>query len=100
MILAFGLLGIAVAQLPGTTVKEMPPPVPIARCTKTGGCKLETALATLDANWRWVHSVSCSDTGSLKQCYSAGNCYTNGVWDTTHCEDPESCAKKCAVEGV
>jgi len=88
----------AEGQLSGTVV-EMPPPVDVAHCTKSG-CRLEQANATLDANWRWIHGQQCSGIGKHRQCYSAGNCYTNGMWDKGQCPDPQTCAENCVLEAV
>jgi len=87
---------IVEAQLAGTAKVEMHPPMTIARCTKAGGCILEQANVTLDANWRWIHTQHCSGG----QCYSAGDCYNSGRWDREACKDPKSCAEECALEGV
>merc|ERR1719401_744358 len=54
----------------------------------------------MDGNWRWLHGVTCSGSGLMKQCSSSGNCYTAGAWDKTACADPESCGENCAVEAV
>ncbi|CAK0899022.1 unnamed protein product [Prorocentrum cordatum] len=101
-LLLVGWVWSAAAQMAGDTKVEMPPPVAIAHCTLQDGCKLEYTNATLDANWRWIHGVTCSGGGpySPKQCYSSGNCYTNTEWDKTLCKDPKSCAQNCALEGV
>jgi len=76
---------------------EFAPPMAIGHCTKSGGCKIEDANATLDANWRWVYAVQCQGGGP---CYSAGNCFTSDAWDPSHCPDGKTCAAKCALGGV
>jgi len=80
---------VASSQLAGTVTVETPPPVDVAYCTKARGCEIHRTNATLDANWRWVH------TGSGYE-----NCYTDAHWDSSHCPDPKSCAESCALEGV
>lgn len=97
---AFSLLiCLAGAQRAGETGDnvEFPPPMAIAHCTKAGGCKIDDANATLDANWRWIYAVQCQGDGP---CYSAGNCFTSDAWDPSHCPDAKTCAAKCALGGV
>ncbi|CAK0799222.1 unnamed protein product, partial [Prorocentrum cordatum] len=94
------LPAVAVAQMAGMTKEEQGPPIVIAECTLQGGCEAQQRALTLDANWRWVHGQTCQGTGPAAQCYSSGNCFTDGVWDSTMCPDPESCAENCALEGV
>jgi len=100
---AVALLSLPVfagAQLAGTTKEEQPPPLVIAECTLEAGCTAQQRAVTLDANWRWVHGQTCQGTGPTAQCYSSGNCYTDGLWDASMCPDPETCAQNCALEGV
>ncbi|CAK0878351.1 unnamed protein product [Prorocentrum cordatum] len=97
---ALCLPGVAVAQMAGMTKEEQGPPIVIAECTLKGGCEAQQRALTLDANWRWVHGQTCQGTGPAAQCYTSGNCFTDGVWDDTMCPDPESCAENCALEGV
>ncbi|CAK0795962.1 unnamed protein product [Prorocentrum cordatum] len=94
------LPAVAMAQMAGMTKEEQGPPIVIAECTLQGGCEAQQRALTLDANWRWVHGQTCQGTGPAAQCYSSGNCFTDGVWDSTMCPDPESCAENCALEGV
>mmetsp|Transcript_34391 Transcript_34391/g.90059 ORF Transcript_34391/g.90059 Transcript_34391/m.90059 type:complete len:631 (-) Transcript_34391:54-1946(-) len=82
------------------TKEEQGPPIVIAECTLQGGCEAQQRALTLDANWRWVHGQTCQGTGPAAQCYSSGNCFTDGAWDAALCPDPESCAQNCALEGV
>lgn len=61
----------------------------LSMCTKSGGCVKQQKSITLDANWRWLHN-----TGGYT------NCYTGASWDPRECPDAETCAKKCALDGV
>jgi len=64
------------AQQAGHYETEEKPHITLKECTNAGGCTSKTALLTLDANWRWIHSTSGYD-----------NCYTGNQWDTSICTD-------------
>ena len=83
----------AYAQVPGTLKKEYHPPMPLTTCTKAGGCTADPqTTVTMDANWRWLRK-------NVKGQYD--NCFTQqNTWDCPGGEDPESCSKMCALEGV
>lgn len=58
-------------------------------CSKTGGCQSQQRTVTMDANWRWSHSLQGYD-----------NCFTGSSWDQTKCPDNMSCARNCAIDGI
>ncbi|KAI6794004.1 putative 1,4-beta-D-glucan cellobiohydrolase [Hortaea werneckii] len=84
--LAFG--ASVMGQQAGTSTAEDPPLMPLSRCTDSG-CTEEDHSVTLDANWRWTHSVD-----------GYTNCYTGNTWDDSLCPDGETCAQNCAVDGA
>ncbi|KAJ1567359.1 hypothetical protein HK405_006265 [Cladochytrium tenue] len=84
-----GLAGLASAQNAGTLTAETHPKLTVSTCTVAGGCTASTQSVVLDANWRWLHSV----TGST-------NCYTGTSWDATLCPDGATCAANCALDGA
>ncbi|RMY64541.1 hypothetical protein D0864_12321 [Hortaea werneckii] len=84
--LAFG--ASVMGQQAGTSTAEDPPSMPLSRCTDSG-CTEEDHSVTLDANWRWTHSVD-----------GYTNCYTGNTWDDSLCPDGETCAQNCAVDGA
>ncbi|RMZ16639.1 hypothetical protein D0862_01144 [Hortaea werneckii] len=84
--LAFG--ASVMGQQAGTSTAEDPPSMPLSRCTDAG-CTEEDHSVTLDANWRWTHSVD-----------GYTNCYTGNTWDDSLCPDGETCAQNCAVDGA
>jgi len=77
-------------QQVGNLSKEEPPSLVVHRCSKSGGCQMEEATVTLDANWRWVHSTSST----------SADCLAGDGWAPAICPDPETCARRCAIEGV
>ena len=84
------LTHLADAQQPGVyTPSDGNPTITLKECTLAGGCTSRQAKLTLDANWRWIHSISGSS-----------NCYTGNQWSSQFCSDPNECAKNCVVEGV
>ncbi|KAG5650879.1 Exoglucanase 1 [Sphagnurus paluster] len=86
----FSFLAIVSAQQVGTYTAEVHPKMSWQKCTKAGGCVAQSeASITLDANWRWVHSVG-----------GYNNCYTGNTWDKTLCPDGKTCATNCALEGA
>lgn len=44
--------------------------------------------ATLDANWRWIHTQQGQD------------CYQGTSWNTQYCPNSQSCIQNCFVAGV
>jgi len=76
------------AQQAGTLTTETHPPLTISTCDSSG-CTTDDFSIVLDANWRWLHSISDST-----------NCYTGNTWDTTLCPNPTSCAENCALDGA
>jgi cellulose 1,4-beta-cellobiosidase len=85
----FAVTSAVLGQNFGSQTSEFHMPVPIQKCSKSGGCSSESTMATLDSNWRWTHQ-----TGTIK------NCYTGNVWDTSLCPDVSTCTENCAVDGV
>lgn len=83
------LVNQVLAQTPGALKKESHPKLSVASCTKSGGCKDEQKMVTIDSNWRWTH-----ENGVAK------NCYTGNKWDDTLCPDPDTCTKNCVIEGA
>lgn len=89
-LLSFSLLALrVVAQQVGTNTAETHPTITFQHCTGSGSCETQNAAVVLDANWRWVHSL----TGYT-------NCYTGNTWDATLCPDDATCAKNCALDGA
>ena len=76
-------------QQAGTQTPEKHLPLGIQSCTKSGGCQSQQGSVVIDANWRWIHSVS-----------GYTNCYTGNEWDTSFCPDGPTCAKNCAIDGA
>ncbi|KAL2127714.1 hypothetical protein VTI74DRAFT_10286 [Chaetomium olivicolor] len=83
------LVASAAAQQACTLTTETHPSLTWAKCTSGGSCSNVAGSITVDANWRWTHSVS-----------SATNCYTGNKWDTSICNDGPSCASQCCVDGA
>ncbi|EME48496.1 glycoside hydrolase family 7 protein [Dothistroma septosporum NZE10] len=76
------------AQQAGTNTAETHPTLPISSCTAAECLNLGTSI-TLDANWRWTHTVDGST-----------NCYTGNEWDASICSSPSVCAASCALDGA
>lgn len=88
-LLAVAICGAGVySQQAGTLTAETRPSLPVSECT-TAGCTTLNTEVTLDANWRWTHSIEGST-----------NCYTGNEWDTTICSSPAVCAQECALDGA
>ena len=68
---------------------ETHPPLTWQQCSAGGSCSNVAGSVTIDANWRWTHTVSGST-----------NCYTGNKWDATLCPDGATCAKNCCVDGA
>jgi len=83
----FMLCNMVLAQQAGTEKQEAHLPFNIESCSEEG-CKTESITATFDMQWRWMHGL-----GGYKNCYVGG-------WDKQICPDPNTCAQKCAVEGM
>ena len=76
-------------QQPGNQKPEVHPPLSMQTCTRSGGCETQQKSVVLDANWRWLHTV----TGYT-------NCYTGTTWDKSLCPDGKTCAANCALDGA
>lgn len=81
--LAFG--ASVMGQQAGTSTAEDPPSMPLSRCTDAG-CTEEDHSVTLDANWRWTHSVD-----------GYTNCYTGNTWDDSLCPDGKASQRLEAI---
>lgn len=79
---------IASAQQIGTNTQEEHLDLNWQNC-EGGQCFNNNGKVVLDANWRWLHNVG-----------GYTNCYTGASWDTSICNDDQSCAQKCALDGV
>ncbi|KAJ5128144.1 hypothetical protein N7448_008923 [Penicillium atrosanguineum] len=82
-------LAAAQAQQVGTQLAETHPSLTWSKCTSDGSCSTVSGQVVVDANWRWVHTVS-----------GYTNCYTGNEWDTSICPDDVTCAAACAVDGA
>jgi cellulose 1,4-beta-cellobiosidase len=82
------LLVAARAQQAGTLTTETHPALTVSTCTSSG-CTTSAQSIVVDANWRWLHTV----TGYT-------NCYTGNLWNTTICPDGVTCAANCALDGA
>jgi cellulose 1,4-beta-cellobiosidase len=86
LVLAFAAL--AATQQVGTFQRETHPKLSWKRCDETG-CKTVNGEVTIDANWRWIHNSS--DTQS---------CFQGQMWNDWVCSSNEECAEICALEGA
>ncbi|KAI5889197.1 glycoside hydrolase family 7 protein [Schizophyllum commune H4-8] len=82
------LAAIARAQQVGNLTAETHPSLSWQECTSSG-CTDHSAAITIDANWRWLHTVEGYD-----------NCYTGNEWDESVCTDGATCASSCALDGA
>ena len=82
-------LSAAQAQQVGTQTTETHPPLTWSKCTGDGSCSTVDGKVVVDANWRWVHTVS-----------GYTNCYTGNEWDTSICPNDVTCASACALDGA
>ncbi|KAK7735573.1 Exoglucanase 1 [Cytospora paraplurivora] len=80
--------GKVAAQQVCTSQTETHPSLTWSTCTSSGSCTSTTGSVVIDANWRWVHTVS-----------GYTNCYTGNEWDTSICNTSTSCATDCCVDG-
>ncbi|RSH88301.1 CENP-B protein 1 [Apiotrichum porosum] len=85
------LLGstITLAQQACTSTTETHPSLTWQTCTSSGSCTTNNGAVTVDANWRWTHTVSGST-----------NCYTGNTWNSAYCPDGTTCAAQCCVDGA
>ena len=89
-LVTLSLIAMAMGQQVGTVTAETHPSLPWSKCTKSGGCSVQSSgKIVLDANWRWLHD---------KNGYT--NCYTGNAWNATACPDGKTCAANCALDGA
>jgi cellulase len=89
-LLAATLLGLAVAQTPGST-PEVHPKLTTWKCTKDGGCTSKNTAVVLDSATHWIHqknntALGCGNWGSAA--------------DPAACPDEKTCAQNCIMEGI
>lgn len=91
IIIAFilSLLSTITAQQAGTLTTEKHPSLNIQQCTAAKICTTISSSITLDASWRWLHSIA-----------GVTDCYTGNAWNPSLCPDPVTCAKNCALDGA
>lgn len=98
---AFFLLRLfytASGQQVGQLTPEFQPALTYKTCSIVSGlCTNVGANVTLDASYRWAHSV-----GGWDECLGTDTVdpTDDTTWDPTLCPDPVTCAANCAVEGV
>lgn len=80
--------GKVAAQQVCTLQTETHPSLTWSTCTSSGSCTTTTGSVVIDANWRWLHTVS-----------GYTNCYTGNEWATSICNTSTSCATACCVDG-
>jgi cellulose 1,4-beta-cellobiosidase len=80
------VLGVARAQLAGTSTAETHPKLSWSKCTSSG-CTQTSGEVVIDANWRWLHDSS------------GKNCYDGNEW-TDACTSSADCTSKCQLEGA
>jgi len=78
----------ASAQQIGSNTKEQHLTLNWENC-EGGQCFSNAGSVVLDANWRWLHNIG-----------GYTNCYTGNSWDKSFCPDNDTCAQKCALDGV
>lgn len=86
---ASALIAAVRAQQACTLTTETHPSLQWSTCASGGTCTTKSGSVTVDANWRWTHTVSGST-----------NCYTGNEWDATLCPDAETCAENCCLDGA
>lgn len=89
-LLAATLLGLAVAQTPGSGT-ENHPSLKTWKCTKAGGCTEKNSYVVIDSASHWIHqknntALGCGNWGSAA--------------DPTACPDKETCAQNCIMEPI
>ncbi|KAI1504602.1 1,4-beta-D-glucan cellobiohydrolase-like protein [Biscogniauxia marginata] len=77
------------AQQACTLTAETHPPLTWSQCSAGGSCTEVQGSVTIDANWRWTHTVEGST-----------NCYTGNEWDATSCPDGATCSTTCCLDGA
>lgn len=85
---ASALIAAARGQQVCTQTPETHPALNWSKCTSSG-CTNVKGSVTVDANWRWAHTVN-----------GTTNCYTGNTWDATLCPSGDACAKNCCLEGA
>jgi len=83
------VVGLSVAQHPGSQKENEHLSMKIQECSAGGSCKDVQTKVTLDSNWRWLH---------IKDDYV--NCYDGNLWDDEFCPDNPTCTENCELEGV
>jgi len=83
------LVASAAAQQACSLTTETHPSMSWGKCTSGGNCSKVAGTVAIDANWRWLHSVSGST-----------NCYDGNKWNTAICNSATSCASACCVDGA
>jgi len=86
---ASALIAAVRAQQACTLTAETHPSLSWSTCASGGACTAKTGSVTVDANWRWTHSVAGST-----------NCYTGNEWDDSLCPDAETCSTNCCLDGA
>jgi cellulase len=89
-LIAATLLGLAVAQTPGSS-PEVHPKLTTWKCTKDGGCTSKNTAVVLDSATHWIHQKNNTALG-------CGN-WGSGA-DPTACPDEKTCAQNCIIEGI
>jgi hypothetical protein len=77
------LIGLSLAQLPGTLQQEVHPSLTYETCTKNGGCQQVQSSIVLDSNWRWTHLNS-----------QAINCYTGNEWNSMRLKEEKEWSRR------
>ncbi|KAH9991312.1 1,4-beta-D-glucan cellobiohydrolase-like protein [Xylariaceae sp. FL0662B] len=83
------LAAAAYAQQACTLTEETHPSMTWQQCSEGGSCTTVEGSVTIDANWRWTHTVDGST-----------NCYDGNEWDESLCPDGETCATQCCIDGA
>ncbi|KAI0025430.1 1,4-beta-D-glucan cellobiohydrolase-like protein [Xylariomycetidae sp. FL0641] len=76
------------AQAACSSTTETHPAMTWQQCDESG-CTSKDGSVTVDANWRWTHTVDGST-----------NCYSGNEWDASLCPDGETCATACCLDGA
>lgn len=93
-----GLFLSASAQQVGQLTPEVHPALTYQTCSIVSGqCTSASAKVTLDASYRWAHSV-----GGSTECLTTDTVdpTENNTWNPTLCPNSTTCAANCAVEGA
>lgn len=89
-LIAATLLGLVIAQTPGTT-PEVHPKLTTWKCTKARGCVPRNTAIVLDSASHSIHQKNNSTLG----CGNWGS-----PADPVACPDEATCAKNCIIEGI